>query len=171
MMRAQVLALAVLGMACGLGVSASGQDFVPGWIAEVKGNPDVFGVAAYYKPASRVQVGAEVSYWDGLKEGQHQAVSFEVVAKYFALDSQPLNLMIATVDTSAYVGLGLGGEAAKDKDLDDIADIRTGFVFGDGPVRLGVMYEYVMTDLMWSGAQNGEHRVLGTIAYEFGGKK
>jgi hypothetical protein len=75
------------------------------------------------------------------------------------------------VDTSAYVGLGLGGEVAKGKSMNDIADLRTGFEFGDGPVKLGVEYEYVMTDLMWAGTANGDHRVLGTIAYEFGGQK
>jgi hypothetical protein len=60
MVRTRVLAMAVLGMAMGLGGVASGQDFTPGWVGEIKGNPDVFGVAAYYHAAPRVQVGSEV---------------------------------------------------------------------------------------------------------------
>ena len=169
MVRTWILAMAVLGM--GLGGVASGQDFTPAWVGEIKGSPDVFGVAAYYHVAPRVQVGFEVAYWDGLREGQDQAVSFEVVAKYFALERKPVNLGLFTVDTSAYVGLGLGGEVAKGQAMNDIADLRTGFEFGDGPVKLGVEYEYVMTDLMWAGTANGDQRVLGTISYEFGGQK
>jgi hypothetical protein len=43
MVRTQVLAMAMLAMVCGSGAVASGQDFAPGWVGEIKGSPDVFG--------------------------------------------------------------------------------------------------------------------------------
>jgi hypothetical protein len=92
MVRTCILAMVVLGVAMGPAVVASGQDFTPAWVGEIKGSPDVFGVAAYYHAAPRVHVGFEVAYWDGLREGQRQAVSFEAVAKYFALERKPVNL-------------------------------------------------------------------------------
>lgn len=152
------------------------EPFSPSWIGQVSGNPDVFKVALLRQPAPRVQVGVELGYWDfldatvddvtGVPVGP--AFTTEVVARYFALEKQPVDLMLFQVDASAYVGIGLGAEWVQHERVDDIADLRTGVLFGDGPVSLGIEYSYVMSDLMWSGTANADHRVMGTIAYRFG---
>jgi len=140
--------------------------FAPGWFVQASGNPEVLKFGGLYQPAPRVQIGAEICYWDGLQvDPADPSLSMEAVARYFALDKQPLNLIVMTVDASAYVGLGLGVCLPMDGRVDDLADIRTGLLFGDGRVQLGIEYSYCMNDLMWAGTANGEHVVLGTMAY------
>lgn len=140
------------------------------WLLEFAGSDNVLKVGAFWSPTPRVEVGPEFGYWDGLKTNLHQEWSFEVVARYFALEKKDWDLKVLKVDAMVYVGLGLGLEVSRHNPVDDIADVRTGLVFGEGPIALGVEYSYVLSDLMWGGTANGDHRVFGTISYRFGGK-
>lgn len=156
---------------------APGQDVTPpSWAVEFAGNGDVFTTTLYRQVAERWRIGPEFGYYDGLREGQHQAYEVQVVADYFAVDKVPLNLVVATVPASAYAGVGLGINYSKrdapvgGNQFDDVAALRLGTEVIVRPVKIGFRYEAEVTDLMWEGFKadkNLTHVFLVTLGYEF----
>jgi len=145
------------------------------WSVQVAGNGDTFQLAAFYRPAERVQIGLEGGYWDGLREGQHQCWTVEFVGRYFVVQDAEMNVGIGSIPTDAYVGVGLGMELSKEVDVDDIVDLRTGAIFGDKskgflglPVLLGTELRWTMTDAFWSGSRQGDVVGFVTLGYQFG---
>jgi hypothetical protein len=131
----------------------------PTWGLGFSGSNKVFSVNPYWAPTQRVQFGPEIS---AMLMGEDKQMGLEVVGKYFAIDQVPLNVYVLTVPASAYVGIGLGGAWAEGGHLENMADARTGMVFGDGPIRLGIGYTYRAFDI-FQGLGGGEHEIRGEI--------
>jgi len=138
---------------------------------EAVGNEDAFGLGVFFEPIERIQIGGEVAYWDRLKEADRPEYTAEIVARYFGLKQAELDLQVFKVPVDWYAGLGLGGMFANDQRPDSIADFRTGFTFGEKPVRLGIEYRYQMPDVFSNGLDKAEHAVFGTITFVLNNKE
>lgn len=166
-MKKLLVALLLLGVGA-LGVQA--EDFKPHWLLEFSGNLDTFGLSALYAPAERVRIGPEFTYDDGVNPEQTEAYGVRAVGQYYGLYGVPMQLWTFEVPTDWFVGVGIGAQWAGSWKADNVADLRTGFEFGAGPVKLGVLYRYNLPEWAWEGLENAEHQVLVTLSYALSGK-
>ena len=141
------------------------------YAVEVAGAGDVLSATAFWVPSDRVRAGIEMSYFDGLKADQPQAVGAQVVGDYFPAGAVELNLGIAKVQAAPYVGVGLGGDwSIATHKWGNTATARGGVEFPIGErIGIGTRYEARWQDVAWEGLTSGNlnHVFLATVTIKF----
>jgi len=134
---------------------------------------DLAGARLLYRVSeeSRTSIGLDGAWIDGaldLENDEAARVSF--VGTYDVIQTAPLNIAIAEIPSTVYVGV-LGGVQFGEDDEDASAALMTGVRFGDGVkgVNLGIEYQYLLDKDLWRelGTFDDTGRILATVGYAF----
>lgn len=163
------MAVAVVALACSM---VQGQE--PGWETDFLASNDMVSGRLMYDFGSRVKLGGDVSWMDGIAEEEVEGFRFGFVGTYALIDEAPLKLpALGELPATWYIG-GLGGalmptEGDADGDWDATAALITGFVLGDAKAWIGGEYVYMLTNDLWSQLADvpEESRLLFTVGFRF----
>lgn len=118
---------------------------------------------------SRASIGLDGAWIEGALDFEDdEAVRVAFAGIYDIIQTAPLNIYIAEVPSTAYIGV-LGGVQFGEDEEDASAALMTGARFGDGfkGVNLGIEYQYLLDDDLWRefGAFDDNGRLLATVGY------
>ena len=135
---------------------------------------DMISGRVMWSRGGRVEVGADVTWMDGIAADEVEGWRFSFVGTYNLVDAAPLKLpALGEIPATWYIG-GLGGallptEGAADGDWDATAALLTGLRLGDGKTWIGVEYQYALTNQLWSQLADipDEHSLLFAAGLRF----
>lgn len=120
---------------------------------------DMAGARAMYRTneAARTAIGIDVAWLEDVDNPVgDEAIRYGFVGTYDVIQDAPMKIFsLAEIDTTVYIGV-LGGfmTSLEDRDsfhdsTDPAAALITGVRFGDGNVRLGIEYQYLLDSDLW----------------------
>jgi|GEM_PF-3278990 len=149
------------------------------WTATAYGSDDMLGLRVGMRPwEGRAEIGLFGLWMDGLAEGdeksdtgpnQQEAWGGGIYGTYDVVQQAEFTVLQYQMPVDIYVGGQLGLLHRADSDEDATAMLMTGISFGDGGVRLGVEYQYLLDEDLWKefGAFDDKHRLLLVIGMRF----
>ena len=156
--------LVVVAIVALLGQNAA----LAGVVAGVLGNNDVLQVRVGVRPLERTEAGLFGGYGD-----ENNLISGGVYGTYDLVEAQEFKIGGFVVPVTWYVGgfLGLADEE-QFEDFDEtevVASALSGLYFGDDKITLGVEYQYVFDEGLWSelGDVPDQHEVLFNVKWRF----
>lgn len=120
---------------------------------------------------SRTSIGFDGAWIEGaLGFEDDEAIRVAFAGTYDVIQTAPLNIAIAEIPSTIYIGV-LGGVQFGEDEEDASAALMTGVRFGDGSkgVNLGIEYQYLLDETLWKelGTFDDTGRLLATVDYTF----
>lgn len=120
---------------------------------------------------SRASIGFDGAWIEGALDFEDdEAIRVAFAGTYDVIQTAPLNIAIAEIPSTIYVGV-LGGVQFGEDEEDASAALMTGVRFGDGSkgVNLGIEYQYLLDQDLWRefGSFDDTGRLLATVGYTF----
>jgi hypothetical protein len=180
----RIRTVVIAGIALGLLMQYTAQaqeesSIFDNWTVTTYGNDNMLGVRAGVRPwEGRTELGVLGFWMDGLQEGdeksdtgsnQQESWGGGIYGTYDVVQDAEFTVLSYQVPIDIYVGGQLGALHRADSDEDATAALLTGMSFGDAGIRLGVEYQYALTDDLWKelAPMDDKHHLFLTLGVRF----